>query len=363
MSKCVIVCIAVLLGSCVRKTDRMVDSQADSQVHKLYAFLQNNTEGMMFGHQDDLSYGIGWTFADEPGASDVEKVCGDFPAVFGWDIGHIETGSPVNIDSVDFGEMRRNIRHAHEMGGINTVSWHPLNPVTGGNTWDVSVRTVEQILPGGAQDVKFEGWLQTIGQFFLSLKDSEGNAIPVIFRPYHEHTGSWFWWGHDMTSQGEYVQLWKYTVTYLRDTMGVHNLLYAYSTDKVKTAEEYLDKYPGDEWVDILGIDVYDFPHYGVDYEAVMPECLSVLAKLGKEKGKPYALTETGNLCVKPEKWWTESLLRLSEGYGLQWALVWINLEETQYYGPTPLNKSADDFLDFYQHPSTLFLNDIPQWQ
>jgi len=316
---------------------------------------------MMFGHQDALSYGLNWKYKDEPGACDVEKVCGDYPAVFGWDIGHIETGSAVNIDSVDFNLMRDNIRRAYEMGGINTISWHPMNPVTGGNTWDASIRTVAEILPGRPEAEKFKNWLTTIGEFFLSLKDGEGNEIPIIFRPYHEHTGSWFWWGHDITSKDEFVQLWKYTVSYLRDTMQVHNLLYAYSSDKIKTEDEYLLKYPGDEWVDILGCDVYDFPHYGVDYTKVMPECLSVLSKIGKQKQKPYALTETGNLCVKPEHWWTESLLKLTKGYGLSWALVWINIEDAQYYGPAPSNASAPDFREFYKRPETAFLKDLPE--
>lgn len=339
----------------------MVDRGAEMNVKELYAYLQNNTNGMMFGHQDDLSYGIGWKYDDEPGASDVQKVCGDYPAVFGWDIGHIEIGSPINIDSVGFSEMRGNIRRAHEMGGINTISWHPFNPVTGGDTWDASVRTVTEVLPGGKQEEKFKKWLTIVGEFFGTLKDGSGKSVPIIFRPYHEHNGSWFWWGADKTSDEEFVQLWRYTVTYLRDTMGVHNLLYAFSPDKVKSEAEYLQKYPGDEWVDILGIDVYDFPHYGVDYAKVMPECLSVLQQVGMKKKKPYALTETGNLCVKPEKWWTESLFELSKGYGLKWALVWINLEEAQYYGPHPANKSADDFKLFFDKPETIFLRDLPR--
>lgn len=339
----------------------LVDPKAEQSVKKLFSYLQRDSDSIMFGHQDSLSYGIGWKNADNPRKtdSDIHRVCGDFPAVFGWDLGHIETGSAQNIDSVPFEEMRRNIQKAHEMGGIQTISWHPTNPITGGDTWDTSVRVLEKILPGGTHHQQFIQWLDIIADFMLSLVDEKGVAIPIIFRPYHEHTGSWFWWGNDLCTREEYKDLWKYTVLHLRHTRNCHNLLYCYSTDKVTSEEQYLNKYPGNEWVDILGIDVYDFPHQGVDYEKVLPECLRILEKIGKEKQKPYALTETGNLCVEPETWWTQSLLKLTQQFNIKWFLVWINIEDAQYYGPHPQNKSADDFVAFYKHPKTVFLKDI----
>ncbi len=339
----------------------LVDANAQPKTQQLYKFLQSDSKGIMFGHQDSLSYGIGWKYHETPGECDIKKVCGDFPAVFGWDLGHIETGSDVNIDAVPFALMQEQIVRAHEMGAINTISWHPVNPITGGNTWDVSVRVLEQILPGGESEKKFKSWLVTVGTFLKSLKDSEGNNVPIIFRPYHEHTGSWFWWGNDFCTKEEYIKLWRYTVSVLRDELGCHNLLYCYSADKVTSGEQYLEKYPGDEWVDVLGIDVYDFPHQGVNYEKVLPECLKILESIGKQKNKPYALTETGNLCVKPEKWWTDSLLRLVGDCGIKWFLVWINIEDAQYYAPHPGNASAPNFVEFYKSDKTIFAGDLPK--
>ncbi len=337
------------------------DTKAYESVHQLYQFLCDTTsKGIMFGHQDSFSYGIGWKYKDDPGASDIEKVCGQYPAIFGWDLGHIETGSSVNIDSVDFNLMRKQILRVHKMGAINTISWHPTNPITGGSTWDTTHIVVKEILPGGSHEQKFNNWLRSLGHFFNSLKDEEGNYVPIIFRPYHEHTGNWFWWGNSHCSQEEFKKLWQHTASFLKDSVNVHNLLYCYSTDKVHSREEYLDKYPGDDIIDILGIDVYDFPHYGVNYPKVLPECLSVLQKVGKEKQMPIALTETGNLCVQDAKWWTNSLLKHAGGYGIKWFLVWINIEEAQYYGPYPGQMSAENFRDFEKHPETIFAKDLP---
>jgi len=340
---------------------KLTDTRAEDNIIKLYNFLlHSDTLGIMFGHEDTFSYGIGWTYEDDPGSSDIYKVCGDYPAVFGWDLGHIETGSPVNIDSVNFGLMKKLIIKAHNMGGINTISWHPTHPGTGGNTWDTTV-VVKDILPGGSKHEKFNQWLSSVGTFLRSLRDNQGNGIPIVFRPYHEHNGSWFWWGDELCSVEEYTQLWKYTVSYLRDTMDIHHLLYAYSPNIVQSKEEYLEKYPGDEWVDILGIDAYDFPQYGIDYSKVLPFNLNILAEVAIEKNKPYALTETGNHCVKPHDWWTESLLKYTNGTGIRWALLWINIEEGQYYGPYPGQVSADNFRSFHKREETVFLSDLPE--
>ena len=55
----------------------------------------------------------------------------------------------------------------------------------------------------------------------------------------------------------ELKQLYHFTESYLRDIKNVHNLLYAYNTDRFYSKEEYLERYPGDEWVDIIGFDIY----------------------------------------------------------------------------------------------------------
>ena len=98
------------------------------------------------------------------------------------------------------------------------------------------------------------------------VKDDKGTLIPVVFRMYHEHTGAWFWWGSKQCTPEEYKQLWIMTVEYLRDKKNVHNLLYAYSPSETKNEAEYLERYPGDEYVDIVGYDCY-VP--GKDSEAV----------------------------------------------------------------------------------------------
>ena len=113
------------------------DPKATPETVKLYQkMLQLQTKGMMFGHQDDLAYGTNWY--DVEGRSDVKEVCGDFPVVFGWELGHLELGNAYSLDSVKFDNITSWIKKVNKEGGINTISWHFRNPLTGGSTWDLS---------------------------------------------------------------------------------------------------------------------------------------------------------------------------------------------------------------------------------
>lgn len=122
-----------------------IDKDATKKTKALYTNLKIIPgQGVIFGHQDDVAYGLGWK--DEKDRSDVKDVCGSYPGLYGWDVSKL--GNDINIDSVDFGNMRNWIKQAYKRGGINTISWHMDNPVTGGDSWD-NTPAVAAILPGG----------------------------------------------------------------------------------------------------------------------------------------------------------------------------------------------------------------------
>ena len=104
-------------------------------------------QGIMIGHQDDPMYGCTWKWEER--RSDVKEVCGDYPAVMGFDLGDLELGNDKNLDGVPFDRMRHEIVAQHERGGIVTLSWHTNNPATGKNAWNCEGEVVSKILPGG----------------------------------------------------------------------------------------------------------------------------------------------------------------------------------------------------------------------
>jgi len=339
------------------------DPAATKETKALFANLKKlSGQQILFGHQDALAYGVTWKDWHKK-RSDVHDVCGKYPAVFGWDMGHL--GKAYNLDTVLFDQMRGWIKVAYKMGGVNTFSWHMDNYLTGGNAWDVGKNTVASILPGGEkhEDYKakldlFAGFVKELKAGFLIKKD-----IPVVFRPFHEHTGSWFWWGQPHCTPDEYKALWRFTVQYLRDEKGLHNLLYCYSTDVFRDREHYLECYPGDEWVDILGLDDYhDVSPKGSSKDLV--KRLGIIVSLAEEKGKIAALTETGLESIPDRNWWTERLLDPIKSdpaaSKISWILVWRNARKDHHYAPYLGHSSVPDFMKFFNDPLTGFQGEYP---
>jgi mannan endo-1,4-beta-mannosidase len=141
------------------------------------------------------------------------------------------------------------------------------------------------------------------------------------------------------------------------------NLIWAYSPGAVNTTEEYMERYPGDEYVDLLGFDTYHFNNQKgtEDFTKIMNNMLTIITQLGKEKNKPIAVTETGIESLPIADWWTNVLFPVIDKYPISYVLVWRNAHDiaNHFYAPYPGQLSATDFVKFYQNPKTLFNKDI----
>lgn len=335
------------------------DVKSTKKTRALYQNLLyfSNSEQIMFGHQDDLAYGVYWK--DEPGRSDVKESSGSYPAVYGWDVSKL--GQPYNIDSVAFSRMLDWIKEGYKRGGIITISWHMDNPVTSGNSWD-NTPAVDAILPGGEKHEFYKRRLDDFADFVKKMKVGL-SKIPIIFRPFHEHTGNWFWWGKGNVSAASYKKLWRFTVSYLRDEKKLHNILYAYSTDIFKNEADYLEYYPGDDVIDILAFDDY----HGISAKEKLPEFvdrLKMLSKLAKERNKVAALSESGLETIPIDNWWTEYVLESiksdPEASRIAWMLMWRNGRPDHHYAPYKGHKSAADFRKFCDDSMIVLENELP---
>ena len=325
---------------------------------------------IMYGHQDDLCYGHAWCVEDPANdpleRSDVKDVCGKYPAVLGLELGEIELGGEKSLDAVPFELIRRSALKHVERGGVVTFSWHPRNPLTGDSAWDVSSdKVVASILEGGENHAKFEGWLQILGDFFDTLRDVDGKLIPFIFRPWHEHTGSWFWWGRDLCSTKQYVALWRLTYDYMVNERGFDNILWCYSPDMTVDAGGYMERYPGDDIIDILGLDGYTYTDFegGMEasckhFQGLMAKTLKYLTKLGRKRGKVIALTETGLEGFDYPTWWTEVLYPVIKDYPIAYVLTWRNAWDKpgHFFGPWKGFKYEDDFKKFAEFEQIVLL-------
>ena len=124
-----------------------------------------------------------------------------------------------------------------------------------------------------------------------------------------------------------------------------------------------MDRYPGNKWVDMVGMDNYgDMGRDKYDLEKAAKK-LKIISDFARKSGKLAAFTETGLESIPNPEWWTGTLLKVMQMYpvNLCYVLVWRNdtNSPTHYYAPVPGHASVPDFMKFYNDPYTLFLNDL----
>jgi mannan endo-1,4-beta-mannosidase len=345
------------------------DKKATRETVILFQSLYDlKNKGIMYGHQDDLMYGYNWWY--EKDHSDTKEITGDYPAVAGFELGHIELGSERSLDSVSFVQITEQIKEHYKRGGVITISWHLNNPLTmqvkdsasswpHGTAWDVtSKEAVSSILPGGKNHELFNSWLEKLATFFTGLKDEKGIPIPFIFRPFHEHSGSFFWWGTNICTDQDYSALWRYTVSFLRDKKNIHNILYAYNTDRVTSLDQYMRGYPGDDIIDMLSLDMYD---RGEQFGAELDTALGFVTREAVLRNKLNALSETGER-KGMNNWWSAVLLPVVSKYPVGYVLTWRDAYMTKFsVSGNPVMSFTDDFKKFYNSPRTLFLKKIQE--
>jgi len=356
----------------------LADKNATNETAALFYNLKKIAKtNILFGHQDDTKRGVlagGTQWANEqhilphPATtqSDVKEVTGAYPVIYGHDFQHIADFMSGNWFDYERDMARQLTIEAYNRGGVNTYSWHYDNPVSktdGSFYWDNSkVEAVSKIIPGGDSNAVFKASLKEVAAFAKSLIGADGKLIPVIFRPFHEFDGDWFWWGATHSTAQQYKELYKFTVTYLRDSLDVHNFIYAWSPDKNFTSEsQYLERYPGDEFVDLVGSDNYGDVTANVA-PSVASNKLKIVSDYAIRKNKVAALTETGLQNLPQADWFNQKLLKILKNQPLELAyvLVWANTADA-YWTPYKGQAAEQDFISFKNNGYAVFADKAPQ--
>jgi len=161
------------------------------------------------------------------------------------------------------------------MGGLVTLSCHMTNPWDGGLAWSKAGRfedLLDETTPAHAR------YMEQVDEVARGLADLQDAGVPVLFRPFHEMTGA-FWWG--ARDPVAFRKVWRNLFDYYTNEKGLHNLVWVWSP---LVSPKAMDYYPGNAYVDVTGLDIYA---PGVAAAA------GVYAELVKT-GKPFAVTEFG---------------------------------------------------------------------
>lgn len=268
----------------------------------------------------------------------LHKQTGKYPAVFGQDFGFSEPGS---WDGINF---RQNIVdeaiRRHNQGFINTIMWHAVRPM------DDEPQTFEQSIQGKLTDVEWkelttpgtelhERWKSQVDVIAWHLKQLQHAGVPVLWRPYHEMNGFWFWWCGRVGEEG-YAKLWRMLYDRLVNFHKINNLIWVFNGNEVKEGvADYAGFYPGDDVVDVLATDVYTGRYDEENYRQ--------LTKLAGKK--PIALGEIGPLppldLFKTQPRWT-------------WFMSWRDPDNFFW------NKEDEALRNLFQHKRVISLDDLP---
>lgn len=355
-------------------TNFMVDENATAETVALFYNLKKMSKTKFaIGQQDAFNS----FYNNISGDSDIKKTTGHDPALLGSDFMFI-TDKNNNGEAGNWFHQQEiiitdDVKEAYSKGMINIFSWHLREPYNE-ETFYVADMTAEEkatafksILPGGENHQWYKLKLDKVAEVIGNLKDSNGKLIPVIFRPFHEFDGSWFWWGADFCSPDEYKTIFRFTVDYLKGTKGIHNVLYSFAPDNSYTASAaFLSRYPGDDYVDVIGMDNYgDFDNQGQAGVDRANAKLKIVSDLAKSKVKIAALTETGyrvtssNLPVTG--WFSNHLYTALTANEVEVAFVMFwNNNNDGYYVPTPSASNASDFTSFVIKPKATLINTLP---
>ena len=376
------------------------DANAADSARALAAYLNAlmNSDQVLFGHQNDVSRSVN----PQATLGDVYDVTGQVSGVFGIDSLAVTGSEAGGSDAAS--ALANSVAYsktAAANGSIISLSMHMPNFSNSkivknsdgtysfygcdfSESKDLSNDIVKQILPGGEYNEVFTAYLDVIADYASQLQAA---GIPIMIRPFHENTGSWFWWG-SMNTAETYKSLYRYTKDYMEQN-GVHNLLWVYSPNGPLTSEAaYMSYYPGDEYVDILAFDYYnDYNSYPASadnsfFDSLDTTC-SIVSSIAAKRGKIPAIAECGVRVMKKDgsdnegllvkgnpvgteasgKNWYQEVSDIAKKNNMPYYLVWANFGDTNFYVPykyddTHGQELINDFIKYYNDDSSIFGGD-----
>ncbi|MFW6277157.1 MAG: glycosyl hydrolase [Prolixibacteraceae bacterium] len=260
----------------------------------------------------------------------IVQYTGKQPAIWGSD--WIPRDFKVDIDR---GETANEAIRQHKKGSIITLMYHQSRPYADSMGYfrnKISDEEWEQLIIPGTPI--HQTWLADIDEVAGHMKKLQKKNVPVLWRPYHEMNGGWFWWGK-RTGENGYKKLWRILYDRLTNYHKLNNLIWVWNANELRgnNVVSYEDYYPGHDVVDLLATDVYTGNYDKRNYDA-----LHELAD-----GRPIAIGECGPVP-------TQELLNNQPEW--VWFMIWARFPWGEKNGPEKIR-------ELYNHPRVLTKEEV----
>jgi mannan endo-1,4-beta-mannosidase len=308
-----ILSVLITVIACTEETIMNVNPNATKEAQHLLRFLYNiQGKYILAGQHNYISCESVQT---ERAKTFTEK----YPAIWGSDFSFCYEGEepknyqhcgPINLtmpgDSLRVtgltpeearDRLVKNVIRLHREGFIITLMWHACPPglgdcCNGDSIWTWDNRPTQEewdqlVTDGSPLNAAWKKHADTIAGYLNRLQEAN---VPILWRPYHEMNGVWFWWCNKPGENG-FKKLWIMMYDYFVNYHKLNNLIWVWNTNAPRDrqgdeAGPYEDFWPGSQYVDVLAADVYRR-----DWKQSHHDDLLKLAN-----GKPIALGEVGNI-------------------------------------------------------------------
>ena len=290
---------------------------ASSEAVRLYEYICDTYGNAIISGQQEST----WKGSEQYEFDYIYNNTGKYPAIRGLD-----------YMNDDFSGVNRRAKEWHDRGGIVTICWHCGFDFSG--SWDECMKTVrrdwEQALTEGTPE--YESLIAGMDKAAKALKELKDENIPVLWRPFHELDGGWFWWSKG--GADNFKEMWKIMYHRYTDYWELDNLIWVlgYSGN----GRGYADWYPGDEYVDVAGADSYND---GANQR------LYALVKRVVGNEKPVCFHECGRI---------PTVKQLQDGKaGWVWFMTWHTEHITDH-------NRTDDLNAIYNDEYVITLDELP---
>ena len=340
-----------------------VTPEPTESAQKLYRFLLENfgkrtISGVMTERpfENDGKY-TPQDFTTQTELSYINKASGKNVALVGFDFLH--TTGKSSEEQWYQGYTHASLEMAKTVwkaGGIPAFNWHwkdPMKEVEAFYTQSSGNTPYTEFSITKAYDSEAKKWKTESDEYKAIVRDMEivadslltlqKEGIALIWRPLHEASGAWFWWGTDGAEPC--VALYKLMFDTFVNKKGLHNLIWVWTTDE---ATDALDWYPGDEYVDIVGRDYYYYPR-----EANHASLISSFEKVKEMYGAKKIVTLSENGSVP----YPDSMK--ADGANWSWFMPWYGDYAMESWAN---DNNAESWKTVMNNEYTITLEDMPGW-